>query len=107
MAKYDIHIMESLPGILGNRRNDIYSRGTGNKCQILSGTGYKGNIENMEHKKTIFDSWVTGKQAYLFQGNKGMVIPLGGSHKRSNYQTIHQFVCLFFRLSTRHIKLCL
>ena len=44
MAKYDIQIMESLPGILGNRRNDIYSRGTGNKGQILSGTGYKGNI---------------------------------------------------------------
>ena len=24
--------------------NDIYSKGTGNKDQILSGTGYKGNI---------------------------------------------------------------
>ena len=44
MAKYDIHIMESLPGILGKMRNDIYSRGTGNKGQILSGTGYKDNI---------------------------------------------------------------
>ena len=44
MAKYDIHIMESLPGVLGNRGNDIYSRGTGNKGHILSGTGYKGNI---------------------------------------------------------------
>ena len=32
-----------------------------------------------------------------------MVIPLGGSHKRSNFQTIHQFVCQFIRLSTRHI----
>ena len=108
MAKYDIHIMESLPGVLGNRGNDIYSRGTGNKCHILSGTGYKGNIGgNMEHKKTIFDFGGTGKQAYLFQGNKGTVIPLGGSHKRPNFQTIHQFVCLFIRLSTRHIKLCL
>ena len=44
MAKYDINIMESLPGVLGNRGNDIYSRGTGNKGQILSETGYKGNI---------------------------------------------------------------
>ena len=44
MAKYEIHIMESLSGVLGNRRNDIYSRGTGNKDQILSGRGYKGNI---------------------------------------------------------------
>ena len=44
MAKSDIHIMESLPGVLGNRGNDIYSRGTGNKGQILSGTGYKGDI---------------------------------------------------------------
>ena len=44
MAKYDIHIMESLPGVLGNRGNDIYSRGTGNKGHILSGTGFKGKI---------------------------------------------------------------
>ena len=44
MAKYDIHILETLSGVLGNRGNDIYSRGTGNKGQILSGTGYKGNI---------------------------------------------------------------
>ena len=36
--------MESLPGVLGNRRNDIYSSGTGKKGKILSGTGYKGNI---------------------------------------------------------------
>ena len=107
MAKYEIHIMESLPGVLGNRRNDIYSRGTGNKGQILVGTGTKAILGNMEHKKTNFDSWGTGKQAYLFQGNKGTVIPLGGSHKRSNFQTIHQVVCLFIRLSTRHIKLCL
>ena len=81
------------------------SRGTGNKGQILIGTGYKGNIGNMKHKKTIFDSLGTGKQAYLIQGNKGTVISTGGSHKRSNFQTIHQFVCLFIRLSTRHIKL--
>ena len=59
------------------------------------------------HESPIFDSWGTGKQAYLFQGNKGMVIPLGGSHKRSNFQTIHQFICLFTCLSTCHIKLCL
>ena len=107
MAKYDIHIMGYLPGFSGNRGNDIYSRGTGNKGQILSGTGYKGNIGKYGDKKTIFYSWGTGKQAYLFQGNKGTVIPLGGSYKRSNFQTIHQFVCLFTRLSTCHIKLCL
>ena len=106
MAKYDIHIMESLPDALGNRGNDIYSRGTGNKGQILSGTGYKCNIGNMEHKKTIFDSWGTGKKTYLFQGNKGAVIPLGGSHKRYNFQTIRQCVCLFIRLSTRHTLNC-
>ena len=44
IAKYDIHIMEYLPGVLRNRGNGIYSRGTGNKGQILSGTEYKGNI---------------------------------------------------------------
>ena len=74
--------MESLPGVLGNRKNDIYSRGTWNKGHILSGTGYKAILGNMEHKKTIFDSLGTGKEACLFQGNKGTVIPLGGSHKR-------------------------
>ena len=79
-------------------------QGTKVKC---CGTGYKGNIGNKEHKKTIFDSLGTGKQAYLFQRNKGRVKPLGGSYKRSNFQTIFQFVCLLFRLSTRHIKLCL
>ena len=107
MAKYDIHIMESLPGVLGNRGNDIYSRGTGNKGQTLVEQDTKAILGNMEHKKTIFDSWGTGKQAYLFQENKGTVIPLGGSHKRSNFQTFHQFVCLFIRPSTRHTKLCL
>ena len=61
MAKYDIHIMESLPGALGNRGNDIYSRGTWIKGQILSGTGYKAILGNMESKKTIFDSWGTRK----------------------------------------------
>ena len=69
--------------------------------------GTKAILGNMEHKKTIFDSWGTGKQAYLFQGNKGTVLPIGGSHKHSNFQAIHQFVCLFICLSTRHIKLCL
>ena len=44
MAKYDIHIIESLPGFWETGENDIYSRGTGNKGQILSGTGYKCNI---------------------------------------------------------------
>ena len=79
----------------------------GTKVKFWVEEGTKAILGNMEHKKTIFDSWGTGKQAYLFQGNKGTVIPLGGSHKRSNFQTIHQFVCLFIRLSTRHIKWCL
>ena len=79
----------------------------GTKVKFLVEQGTKAILGNMEYKKTIIDSWGTGKQAYLFQGNKGTVILLGGSHKRSNFQTIHQFVCLFIRLSTRHIKLCL
>ena len=54
--------------------------------------GTKAILGNMEHKKTIFDSRGTGKQAFLFQGNEETVIPIGGSHKRSNFQTIHQFV---------------
>ena len=56
MAKYDIHIMESLPGVLGNRGNDIYSRRTGNKGQILVEQDTKAILGNLEHKKTIFDS---------------------------------------------------
>ena len=72
MAKYDIHIMESLPGVLGNRGNDIYSRGTANKVQILSGTGYKAILGNMEHKKNNF-RFLGNKESSLFisgeQGN--------------------------------------
>ena len=79
----------------------------GKKVNFWVEQGTKAILGNMEHKKTIFDSGGTGKQAYLFQGNKGTVIPLGGTHKRSNFQTIHQFMCLFIRLSTRHTKLCL
>ena len=109
MAKYGIHIWSSSQGFWETGENDIYPRGTRNKGQILSETGYKDNIGelNVEHNKTIFDSWGTGKQAYLFQGDNEMAIPLGGSNKRSNFQTNHQFVCLFIRLSTRPIKLCL
>ena len=72
MAKYDIHITKSLPGLLGNRGNDIYSSGRGNKGQILSGTGYKGNIGNMEHKKK--------NSILLEQGNKP--IYLRGTRRR-------------------------
>ena len=58
MAKYDIHIMASLPGVLGNRGNDIYSRGTGNKGHILSGTGYKGKIgETWNIRKQFLILW--------------------------------------------------
>ena len=57
----------------------------GKKVKFLVEQSTKAILGNMEQKKTIFDSWGTGKQAYLFQGNKGTVIPLGGSHKRSNF----------------------
>ena len=61
MAKYDIHIMESLPGVLGNRGNYIYSRGTGNKGQILSGTGYKGNIGGKQFS-ILGELFISGEQ---------------------------------------------
>ena len=79
----------------------------GTNVNLCVGQGTKAILGNMERNKTIFDSLGTRKQAFLFQGNKGTVISLGGSHKRTNFQTIHQFVCLFIRLSTRHIKLSL
>ena len=79
----------------------------GTKVKFIVEQDTKAILGNMEHKKTIFDSWGTGKQEYLFQGHKGTVIPLGGSYKRSNFKTIHQFVCLFTRLSIHHINLCL
>ena len=101
MAKHDIHMF----GETGEMTFITGEQGTKVKFWVAQGT--KAILGNMEHRKTIFDYWGTGKQAYLFQGNKGTVIPLGGSHKRSNFQTIHQFVCLFISLSTRHIKLCL
>ena len=51
--------------------------------------GTKAILGIMEHKKNNFLFLGNREQAYLFQGNKGPVIPLGGSHKRSNFQTIH------------------
>ena len=89
MAKYDIHIMESLPGVLENRGNEFIPGEQGTKVTFWVVQGTKAILGTNKHKKTIFDSWGIGKQAYLFQGNKGTVIPLGGSHKRSNFQTIH------------------
>ena len=103
MAKYDIHIMESLPWVWETGEMTFIPGEQGTKVTFWVEQGTKAILGIMEHKKTIFDSWGTGKQAYLFQGNKGTVIPLGGSHKRSNFQTSHQFVCLFIRLSTCHI----
>ena len=64
---------EAFPGVLGNRGKRVFISGEqGYKGQILSGTGEQrqywgtGNI-----RKQIFNFWVTGKQANLFQGNKG------------------------------------
>ena len=102
MAKYDIHIIESLPGVLGNRGNDIYSRGTGNKCQILSGTWYEGNIGEHGTKENNFRFLKNRETSLFISGEQGNGYPLGGSHKHSNFQAIHQFVGLFIRLSTRH-----
>ena len=48
----------------------------GTKVTFLVEQGKKAKLGNMEHKKTIFDSLGTVKQACLFQGNKGSVIPL-------------------------------
>ena len=76
MAKYYIHIMESLPGVLGNRGNDIYSRGTGNKGQILSVTGYKGNIG--EHGTLEKQFWILGEQGnkpIYFRGTREQFSP--------------------------------
>ena len=70
MAKYDIHKMESLPGVLGNRGNDIYSRGTGNKGHILSGTGYKGNI-----RKQFSILGEQGNKPIYFRGTRERVFP--------------------------------
>ena len=76
MAKYDIHIMESLPGVLGNRGNDIYSRRTGNKCQILSGTGYKGNIgEHGTQEKQFSILWEQGDKPIYFRGTRERCSP--------------------------------
>ena len=74
MANYDIHMMKSLPGVLGNRGNDIYSRGTGNKGQILSGTGYKGNIgEHHGTQENNFRFLRTRETSPFISGEQGNV----------------------------------
>ena len=63
MAKYDIHIMELLPGFLGNRQNDIYSRGTGKK---------RSNFEWNRVQRQYWGTWNVRKQFSILgeQGNK-------------------------------------
>ena len=68
--------MESLQGVLGNSGNDIYSRGTGNKGQILSGTGYKAILGNMEYKKTILGE--QGNKPIYFRGTSERLSPYEG-----------------------------
>ena len=75
MAHFDIHIMESLPGVLGNRGNDIYSRGTENKCQILSGTGYKGNIGEHGTQENNFRFLRTRKTSPFISEEQGNGYP--------------------------------
>ena len=104
MAKYDIHIMESLAGVLeteemvlfqGNREQRSHFEWNRLQGQYWGSWNIKkNNFRFLGNRETIL----------LFQGNKGTVIPLRGSHKRSDFQTIQYFVCLFIRLSTRHIK---
>ena len=74
----------------------------------------RSNFEWNRVQRQYWGTWNIRKQFSILgeQGNKpiyfrGTYEPLEGSHKRSNFQTIHQFVCLFIRLSTRHTKLCL
>ena len=47
----------------------------GTKVNILVEQGTKAILGNMEHKKAVFDSWGTGKQAYLFQGTRERLFP--------------------------------
>ena len=47
----------------------------GTKVKFLVEQGTKAILGNMEHKKTIFDSWGTGKQAYLFQVKRERLYP--------------------------------
>ena len=75
MAKYDTHIMESLPGISGNWRNDIYSRGTGKKGQLLSGTGYKGNIGEHGTQENNFRFWGNRETSLFISGEQGNGYP--------------------------------
>ena len=63
--------MESLPGVVGNRGNDIYSRGTGNKGQILSGTGYKGNIGEHGTKEDNFRFLGNRETSLFISGEQG------------------------------------
>ena len=75
MAQYDIHIMESLQWVWGNRGNDIYSRGTGNKCQFLVEQGTKAIFGNMEHKKNNFRFLGNREISIFISGEQGNGYP--------------------------------
>ena len=67
--------MTSTLGILGNRGNDIYSRGTGNKGQILSGTGYKCNIGEHGTEENNFRFLGNRETSLFVSGEQGIGYP--------------------------------
>ena len=69
-----IHVMRHSQWFLGHK--GIFFRGTWKQRPLLpnfeGNRGTKTILENIEHRKQNFDFWVTGEQANLFQGNKGI-----------------------------------
>ena len=70
-----IAIIETLPGVSGNRGNGIYFKGT--KVKNLDEQRQYWGTGNI--RKYIIDFGGTGEQANLFQGNKRTGNTLGGT----------------------------
>ena len=98
MAKYDINIIKSLPGVLGNRENDIYFRRTGNKGHILSETGYKGNIGEQGIYENNFRFLENRETSLFISGEQGNGYPPRKVSYAFHFSN-HPPVCLSFHPS--------
>ena len=72
-------VNEALPGVLGNREQGQFFRGTGEQRPKHKGNrGTQAILGNREHRKSRFCFWGTREQGHFFEGNKGTGTPLGG-----------------------------
>ena len=71
MAKYDIHIMESLPGVLENRGNEFIPGEQGTKVTFWVKQSTKEILGTNEHKNNNFRFLGNRETSLFISGEQG------------------------------------